>query len=189
MSEVLDEDESWRLGRFYKAAQSQEFARDFQFRVLTLGPLNTDEEIYITTSTLPGLGIHDQTVQFEGHNFHVPGTVNYESNGSWQVTFHCDEGQNIREKLIAWQKEIFSFEVSGGKYGVPVEQAVITMIGKDTKPTRQFILQGIYPVKVDDIQYDAQGDGKPLTFSATFAYQWWYETKPDTAPAPAPATA
>ena len=168
-------DTGFRLGTFYSAAQSMEFARDFQIKVITLGPLSESENIYITTSTLPGLGIHDQTVQFQGHNFHVPGTVNYEGNGNWQVTFHCDEGQNIREKLIAWQKEIFSFETSGGKYGVPVEEATIAMIGKADNELRKFRLKGIYPVKVDDIQYDAQGDGKPLTFSATFAYQYWYE--------------
>lgn len=167
--------EQFALQQFYTAAQDQEFARDFQFKVLTLGPLSPTEELYITTSTLPGLGIYDQQVTFFGHNFHVPGTVNYESNGSWTVTFHCDEAQNIREKLIAWQKEIFNFETSTGKYGVPVEEASICMVNKALEPTRTFILKGIYPVKVDDIQYDAQGNGKTQTFSATFAYQWWFE--------------
>lgn len=166
----------FRLDHFYTAAQSLEFARDFQFHVSVLGPLSSEENLYITTSTLPGLGIHDQTVTFQGHNFHVPGTVDYSSNGSWTVTFHCDEGQNIREKLIAWQKEIFSYEISGGKYGVPTEEATLEMVGKDPDtPTRVFKLKGIYPVKVDDVSYDATGDGKPITFSATFAYQYWYE--------------
>jgi hypothetical protein len=164
------------LQTFYAAAQANEFARDFQFYIETLGPLNEDDKIYMTTTELPGLGIHDQVVTFNGHQFHLPGTCDYQGNGSWTVTFHCDEGQNIREKLIAWQKEIFSFETSSGKYGVPVETAVIKLRGKNPGvATRAFELVGIYPVTVGNVSYDVQGSGAPVSIQVTFAYQYWRE--------------
>ena len=34
-------------------------------------------------------------------------------------------------------------------------------------------LIGIYPVTVGELQYDATGSGKEVTFQITFAYQWW----------------
>ena len=39
---------------FYAAAQAQEFARDFQFRVRTLGPFVESDLLYIKTAALPG---------------------------------------------------------------------------------------------------------------------------------------
>lgn len=167
---------AFNLQAFYAAAQANEFARDFQFHIKVLGPLNETDNLYMTMATLPGLGIHDQQVTYMGHVFHVPGTIDYQGNGSWQVTFHCDEGQNIREKLVAWQKEIFSFETSGGKYGVPVETATIELVGKDgEKATRTFELVGIYPVTVDPVSYNVTGSGAPVDINVTFAYQYWRE--------------
>lgn len=176
----------FNLQSFYAAAQANEFARDFQFHIKLLGPLSETDNLYMTTASLPGLGIHDQTVTYQGHNFHVPGTIDYQGNGSWQVTFHCDEGQNIREKLVAWQKEIFSFETSGGKYGVPVETAEIELVGKDpATPTRTFQLVGIYPVTVGDVSYNVTGAGAVLDIQVTFAYQYWRETGGSDANVPA----
>lgn len=166
----------FNLQAFYAAAQANEFARDFQFHIRTLGPLSEADNLYMTTASLPGLGIHDQVVTYFGHQFHVPGTVDYQGNGNWTVTFHCDEGQNIREKLVAWQKEIFSFETSGGKYGVPVETAEIELVGKNpAEATRVFQLVGIYPVTVGEVNYDVQGSGAPVNIQVTFAYQYWRE--------------
>ena len=41
------------IQEFYAAAQAQEFARDFQFRVRTLGPFVANDLLYVTTTTLP----------------------------------------------------------------------------------------------------------------------------------------
>jgi hypothetical protein len=158
---------------FYAAAQAQEFARDFQFRVRTLGPFVESDLLYITTATLPGKEITNQPVPFMGLDFNVPGSVKYTGSDTWDINFRCDEGLNIRNKLENWIKEIFDDENSTGKYGVPTEQASMDLLGKDLNPIRRYNFIGIYPKTLGPLNYDIQGDGKPLDFTATFAYQYW----------------
>jgi len=83
---------------FYAAAQAQEFARDFQFRVRTLGPFVENDLLYVRTTTLPGKEIANQPVPFMGLEFNVPGAVKYTGSNAWEINFWCDEGLNIRNK-------------------------------------------------------------------------------------------
>jgi len=161
------------IQKFYNAAKANEFARDFQFRIRVLGPFNEDDLVYMTTSTLPGRAISNQPVPFMGLQFNVPGSVTYTGSESWGVTFRCDEGINIRNKLENWQKEIFDDQTSTGKYGVPAEEATLDLLGKDLEPLRRYNLIGIYPVTIGPLNYDVTGSGAPVTFEASFAYQYW----------------
>jgi len=158
---------------FYSTAQSYEFARDFQFRVRTLGPFTESDLLYVTTATLPGKTISNQVVPFMGLDFNIPGSVKYTGSESWSLTFRCDEGLNIRNRVESWIKEIFDDETSTGKYGVPVEEATMDLLGKNLETIRRYNFVGIYPVSLGELAYDIQGTGAPLTFPATFAYQWW----------------
>ena len=158
---------------FYAAAQAQEFARDFQFRVRTLGPFVENDLLYVTTTNLPGKEISNQQVPFMGLNFNVPGSVAYTGSDAWDITFRCDEGLNIRNKIENWIQEIFNDENSTGKYGVPTEEASMDLLGKDLEPVRRYNFIGIYPKSLGAIDYDIQGNGEPRTFTATFAYQYW----------------
>jgi len=158
---------------FYNAAQKNEFARDFQFRVRVLGPFNEDDLLYIKTTTLPGKTISNQQVPFMGLEFNVPGTVKYDGSNAWNVTMWCDEALNIRNKMENWMKEIFDDQTSSGKYGVPVEVATMDLLGKDLKTIRKYNFYGIYPTTLAPLNYDLQGAGKPLDFQCTFAYQYW----------------
>ena len=161
------------IQEFYAAAQANEFARDFQFKVVTLGPYNAADLLYITTTTLPGKEITNQPVPFMGLSFNVPGSVKYTGSEGWTVKFRCDEGLNIRNKMENWIKEIFDDQTSSGKYGVPTEVATMQLLGKDLKAIRTYDFTGIYPVKLGQIDYDKMGDGKPREFDVTFAYQFW----------------
>lgn len=161
------------IQNFYAAAQAQEFARDFQFRVRTLGPFVENDLLYVTTTTLPGKEITNQPVPFMGLEFNVPGSVKYTGSNSWVINFRCDEGLNIRNKMENWMKEIFDDETSTGKYGVPTEQASMDLLGKDLEPIRRYNFVGIYPVNLGAIDYNIEGEGEPRTFEATFAYQFW----------------
>ena len=158
---------------FYAAAQEREFARDFQFRVVTLGPYDEKDLLYIRTATLPGKSIQNQQVPYMGLDFNVPGSVKYDGSSSWQVTFLCDEGLNIRNKAEGWVKEIFNDETSSGKYGVPVEVATMQLLGKNMEAIRTYNFYGIYLQNIGDLNYDKKGTGQPLDFQATFAYQFW----------------
>lgn len=159
--------------KFYETAKAKEFARDFQFRVVTLGPLTTEDIVYIRTGSLPGKAITNHQVPYMGLNFNVPGSVTYEGSDNWQVTFLADEAMNIRSKLEAWMSEIFSVETSSGKYGVPSEIATIDLLDKEFNAIRRYNLVGLYLKSIEALAYDIKGAGKPQEFNASMAYQYW----------------
>lgn len=161
------------IQKFYQAAQQLEFARDFQFQIRTLGPYTDNDLLYVTTATLPGKEISNQQVPYMGLDFNIPGSVKYTGSNAWVLKFRCDEGLNIRNKAENWIKQIFDDEVSTGKYGVPVEQATMDLLGKDLQPVRRYNFVGVYPVSLGPINYDITGTGKPLDFDLTIAYQFW----------------
>jgi hypothetical protein len=161
------------IQEFYAAAQEKEFARNFQFSVRTLGPFTEKDLLYVTTANLPGKAITNQAVPYFGLQFNVPGTVTYPGSDAWAVTFRCDEGQNIRQKMDNYIKEIFDDETSTGRYGVPVEQATFDLLGKDLQPLRRFVFSGLYPTTIGEISYNVTDGGTVLEVPLTFAYQYY----------------
>lgn len=159
--------------KFYETAKAKEFARDFQFRVVTLGPLTIEDIVYIRTGTLPGKSITNHQVPYMGLNFNVPGSTTYDGSDSWEITFLADEAMNIRSKLEAWMSEIFSVETSSGKYGVPSEIATLDLLDKEFNPIRRYNLIGTYIKTIAPLAYDIKGAGTPQEFNATMAYQYW----------------
>ena len=164
------------IRKFYETAKQKEFARDFQFRVVTLGPLTPEDLVYLRTANLPGKEIANQVVPYMGLDFNVPGATKFTGSDSWEVVFLADEGMNIRAKMEAWMTEIFDAKTSSGKYGVPAEIATIQLLDKELKPVRTFNLVGVYIKSLAALGYDIKGDGKPQEFTATLAYQYYTES-------------
>lgn len=161
--------------KFYETAKAKEFARDFQFRVVTLGPLTEDDLVYLRTGKLPGKSITNHQVPYFGLNFNVPGSTVYDGSDSWDVTFLADEAMNIRSKMEAWMSEIFDVNTSSGKYGVPSEIATLDLLDKEFNPIRRYELIGTYLKTIAAIDYDIKGGGVPREFTATLAYQYWQQ--------------
>ena len=160
---------------FYQKAIERDFARDFQFRVLDLPVAGIDDTdlVYVTTASLPGKSISNQPTPFMGLSFNVPGSITYPGSDAWSLTFRCDEAHEIREKLLNGVKRIFDDATSTGDYGVPDEVASMVLVGKDLEPVKTYRFIGMYPVSVGDMAYNIEGTGTPMTFDATFAYQFW----------------
>ncbi len=161
------------IQEFYSTSQQKEFARDFQFRVVTLGPFDAQDLLYVQTAALPAKTVQNQTASFMGLDFNVPGSVKYDGSSSWAIKFWCDEGLNIRNKMENYVKTIFDDETSTGLYGVPTEIATLDLLGKNRETLRRYDFYGLYPVTVGEISYDIQGPGTILTVPCTFAYQFW----------------
>jgi hypothetical protein len=161
---------------FYDVAKQREFARDFQFRVVSLGPLTTQDLVYLRTADLPGKENSNNPVPYMGLDFNVPGAVKYTGSDSWPVTFLADEAQNIRSKLEAWMTEVFDVETSSGKYGVPAEEATIDLLDKEFKTIRRYNLVGVTCRNLSPLGYDIKGAGAPQEFSADFSYHFWRQS-------------
>jgi hypothetical protein len=161
------------IQEFYNAAKQKEFARNFQFSVRTLGPFSEQDLLYIESTTLPGKTIQNQTVPYFGLDFNVPGTVKYDSSNAWAITFRCDEGINIRNKMENYIKEVWDDETSTGLYGVPVEEATFDLLGKDLNPVRRYTFVGLSPVTIGNLSYTVADAGTILTVEATFSYHYY----------------
>lgn len=170
------------IGGFYTQAVAKDFSRDFQMRVVSIGPgiLTEKDNVYITTAVVPGYAIANQAVPFMGVQFNVPGSGNFPGSDAWSVTFRCDQGLNIREKILTWQKSIFNaFPGTAGEsigaYGPKYSETIakLTVFEKSGKEVRGIKLIGIYPTLVGELAYDQTGNGVPVTLPVTLAYQWW----------------
>lgn len=170
------------IGGFYTQARNRDFSRDFQLRVVSIGPnvLTKDDNVFITTAVLPGYAITNVATPFMGLQFNIPGSGNFPGSDSWAVTFRSDQQLNIRQKLVNWQQTIFNaFPYTAGEstgaYGPKYTESVATMtvFDRDGKEARGLRLIGIYPVTLGEMGYDQTGTGQIVTLQATLAYQYW----------------
>ncbi len=164
---------------FYKVAQTRDFARDFQFRVLDVSnkgvPVFTEDDlVYATAATLPGKQISPKSVPYNGFEFRIPGTVTYNNSDGFTIGFYCDATTNARVQMENWVTETFNDETTTGD-GVIHNNSTITLVQLDTKfePLRTYKLFGVFPVNSGDISYSMVGTGEVINMDITLAYQFY----------------
>jgi hypothetical protein len=172
---------------FYTAVQKNDFARQFQFRVVQLANTNFGEEqlVYLETASLPGRTINNIPVPFMGLQFNVPGTASYPGSDSYAVSFRCDQNYDIRATLENATFNTFDDQVSRGDYNIARNSStiILDLLGKNRSTIRQYTLYGAYVVSVGDIAYNLGDNGTIVTVPATLAYQYWRVTSTQNAPA------
>ena len=164
---------------FYKVAQTRDFARDFQFRVLDVSNKGTpvfteDDLVYATTATLPGKTIATKPVPYNGFEFRIPGTVSYNSSDAFSIDFYCDSTTNARVQMENWITETYSDETTTGD-GILHNNSTVTLVQLNTKfePMRTYKLHGVFPTDCGDISYSMTGDGEVATVTIVLAYQFF----------------
>ena len=164
---------------FYKVAQTRDFARDFQFRVLDVSnkgvPVFTEDDlVYATAATLPGKQISPKSVPYNGFEFRIPGTVTYNNSDGFTIGFYCDATTNARIQMENWVTETFNDETTTGD-GVLHNNSTITLAQLDTKfeVVRTYKLFGVFPVNCGDIGYSMIGTGEVANMDITLAYQFF----------------
>jgi hypothetical protein len=170
------------ITQFYSAAQKQDFARSFQYRVEQLGSLiDPDILVYMESATLPGRTIANIPVPFMGLQFNVPGTASYPNSDGWSITFRCDQEYKLRSILEDASFNVFDESISGGSYKTPPasQSIVINLLGKDINvaPIRQYRLVGAYLTNIGQASYDIGDNGSVVKIECTMAYQYWEVTQ------------
>jgi hypothetical protein len=169
------------ISDFYKQAQNKDFARQFQFRVITLANTNFSDNtlVYLETASLPGRTINNVQVPFMGLNFNVPGTASYPGSEAYSVTFRCDSSYNIRAALEQATFNTFDDGTSTGNYNIARNSSIISLalLGKNGATVRGYTLYGAYVQSIGDIAYNLGDNGQIVTVPVTLAYQYWRVTK------------
>lgn len=170
------------ISDFYRVAQERDFARDFQFRVLSINAADSgvtfdnDDLVYIRTATLPERAIQNKTVPYMGLNFNVPGSVLYPNSEAYAVEFYADAQSKIRQKFEDWSRSTFDDANSTGNYFTPKQSSTIDLVQLDAKLVKvaQYQLVGVSVRNVGPLAYNiADGTGETLKFTATLAYHYW----------------
>lgn len=164
---------------FYKVAQTRDFARKYQFRVLDVSNkgasvFDQTDLVYATAATLPGKQISTIEQPYNGFTFRVPGTVEYLNSDGFNIDFYCDTNTTARIKMENWIEETFSDETTTGD-GVLHNNSTITLAQLDTQfeVMRTYKLFGVFPVRAGELEYNMTAGSEIVNFQATFAYQFF----------------
>lgn len=174
------------IQKFYEVAQKRDFSRDCFFRVLSISfgdgskvKFDEDDLVYAKGGKVPGRNITNQQVPFMGMNFNVSGTVQYPGSESYSLDFYCDEKSIIHDKLEAASREVFDDETSTGNYHIAKASAVMDLVqlDPDLNIVKHYQLIGLAVRNVGEMTYTYDGNGKPVTFNATFSYHFYKTIK------------
>jgi hypothetical protein len=166
------------IQQFYTAAQNRDFARVFQFRLVSFGNIQFDPTthlVYVESASLPGRQITNVPVPYMGLSFNVPGTASYPGSAGYNVTFRCDQNYNLRSALEAALFNAFDEANSTGDYNIPTQASTLTMelLNKTMDVVRSYKLFGVYVQSLQDAAYNVTDTGTVQTIQASLAYQFW----------------
>lgn len=165
---------------FYKVAQTKDFARNYQFRVLDVSnrgaPVFTEDQlVYATTANIPGKRIKPVAVPYSGFNFNIPGPVEYNLTTGYQIAFYLDSQSSARIALENWIQETFDESTSTGDGRLHNDSTItLAQLDNEFEVIRTYKLFGVFPTEAADISYTINStDGNVVTFNANFAYQFF----------------
>jgi len=165
---------------FYKVAQTKDFARNYQFRVLDVSnkgaPIFTEDQlVYATSANIPGKRIKPVNVPYSGFNFNIPGPVEYNLTTGYQIAFYLDAQSSARIAMENWIQETFDESLSVGDQTLHNDSTItLAQLDSEFEVIRTYKLFGVFPTEAADIAYTINAnDGNVVTFNANFAYQFF----------------
>lgn len=176
------------ISDFYRVALQRDFARNFQFRLLSINTggasavtFDENDLVYLTAGTLPARSITNVAVPYMGLNFNLPGIATYDGSDAYSLNFYCDAQSKIRRKFEDWSRDTFDDATSTGNYFTPRQTATIDMLQLDTQLNRvsQYQLVGVSVRNVGPIDYNISAtSGEIVNFTATIAYHYFRRLAP-----------
>lgn len=174
------------ISDFYRVAQERDFARDFQFRILSIQPgdgsdavITEDDLVYAKGGTIPARTIASSDVTYMGLAFKVPGAVSYP--GEYSIEMHCDNDSKIRQLFEKWSYDIFDDEFSTGNYFVPKATSTVDLLQLNSQldAVAHYQLVGAHPTSIGELSYDIAGNGAAIGFTVGLGYHFWKRITPE----------
>ena len=156
------------------------FARPTKFNVMVSMPGllggNTPAVVDILCKSVSMPEIQQSTIEmsFKGHKLTYPGRVNQAQSVS--MTFYVDEGYQIYDIFKRW------IDIMDNKYyghanatetSVSEKYGDMTLIAVDYKETtdvKTSLFEGVFPVSISDMSYDATNKDSVQEYTVQFAY-------------------
>jgi hypothetical protein len=171
---------------FYRVAAERDFARDVQFRVLSISPQGTtikfDENdlVYAKAAKLPSRSITQVATKYMGLTFNLPGVATYPNSDNYSLEFYCAANSDLRKKFMDWTRDTFDDADSTGNYLTPSQNSTIDLVQLDNNFERlnQYQLVGVSIRSVGEMAYSmSEGSGNILSFGVQLAYHYWRDVR------------
>lgn len=171
------------INDFYRVAVNRDFARDINFRILSIetggttsASFDEDDLVYARAAALPARAITPVSVPYMGLKFNIPGVATYPSSEAYTLKFYSDAKSKIRQKFEQWTRDIFDDASSSGNYFTPRATSTIDLVQLDNQNNKiaQYQLVGVSCVTCGPLAYSmSDGTGATIDFEATLSYHYW----------------
>lgn len=130
---------------------------------------------YAQSASIPGVSIKNAQAKFFAGKFNVPTVIQYEHN--WKIDIILDQDLTMYKKFIEWQKFMSDYKFSGGGVRViPDISMRVNVLNSDHSGfTTSFILAGIWPNDVAQIDVSYDGNAQIKKAAIEFRYQYVYQ--------------
>lgn len=148
--------------------------------------LNSDYlSVMAHSVNMPGKELTTVNVYHRGHPFVIRGTAKF--NNTFKVSFYNTPELDIHQLFSDWIYRIDSFDdtllgnsiFTGNYLGIRSQglgymtDAVISQYSSDGRKETQFKINYVFPITIDDLEYNAEEYGKISSTNVTFAYSSW----------------
>ena len=117
------------------------------------------------------ISTHDIKVQHGIPPIKIGNEVGY---AAWTLTFYCDEIAALRYFFLRWQESLF--DTTTKSYNVPKAYkstlAYAALLTPQDIPCQVYTFRGLFPTDIGSLSL-SQGDSTVLSFSVTFAYDFF----------------
>tara|TARA_R110002020_G_scaffold260513_4_gene474754 strand:+ start:483 stop:965 length:483 start_codon:yes stop_codon:yes gene_type:complete len=154
---------------FRALLEGQGLSRDFGFSVdVNIGG-GTVSQVLAKGAALPGRNIDNLVAYVYGQEFQIGGAVRYANAASYPIEFWCPSDGAIRKSLETMSKKQFDWgKGQSGNGSVTLKQ-----ISPKSGAGASYTLQKAEIRDIGPINYILDGTGEVVTFTVTFAYQYY----------------
>jgi hypothetical protein len=130
-------------------------------------------EFLCHASSLPGSTIGQAQVFHRGRGIPLAGDRTF---APWTVTVYADQDMVIRDKFEMWSDLMNTYATASGQTNPEAYkgEALVSLLDRSgDQAIYSYIMQGIFPLDISDIQLSWQANDVVGEFSVTFAIEKW----------------
>lgn len=150
-------------------------ARSSHFRVIISNPFVPAADIkvpfMVKAASMPAFNIGRIEVPYFGRKINVPGDRTWDD---WSTTVINDEDHIVKNSLEVWHNQMNAFErniaQAGSNPNLYKSTATVTSYGKDGTELRVYQLNGIFPVRVEQIDLAWETTDQIQEFQVQWAF-------------------
>lgn len=153
------------------AFNNNDFARPNLFEV-EIYHLGEAFKFKAKATSIPPSTVEKIPVGYMNRKINVGGDRIYED---WVVTVYNDDNHVTRDDLVGWSNMVHGTgdEITGDRPDQYKKTALIRQFARDGKTvTKEYVVVGIFPTNVGEVQLDWDSNNEIETFEVTFAVDW-----------------